>query len=500
MSVAPKPEPRTSSVAPIFPVAMAVAWILEAFLASGDPLPYLWRPLLITTAAAVLITGAAWALGGGRPVPQLIIGLGLLVFLKAWPLVGAVMAVLLWRLVVDALRRRAGRRPFRVQAAVQVVGLANLFGLALLGVAGLSLIFGGVGTSSTQAATRGSASPSAPNIYLILLDGYPRQDSLEALGIDNAEFIKDLGARGFAVASRSRTNYHDTTLTLTSMLNGRYLADLPELADSPGDRAGEYRLMNRALNGARLLNDLREHGYTILDSPSAYGPAEIFSADVHLTPGAINHFDLRILSRNFLGDALSILTPGLVDGWLRDGVTAPMRNVQAVAASGSGSPFFVFAHVLSPHPPFLFDAQGADPGVKACYADGCSRWTTERKVLGITAAEYARLLAGQISYLNGRLLGMVDRITDEDPTAVVILFGDHGIRFDAGVSLEYFRNFFAARTPGHGSLFPDDVSPVNVLTGIENAYLGTTFPIREYEAWESKGLLLNLSRWLPDPT
>jgi hypothetical protein len=89
----------------------------------------------------------------------------------------------------------------------------------------------------------------------------------------------------------------------------------------------------------------------------------------------------------------------------------------------------------------------------------------------------------------------------DDPGAIVILFGDHGIRLDAGVSVEYFRNFFAARTPGHPDLFPDDISPVNVLPLIENAYLGTTLPIHPYEAWESVNLLLlNLHRWLPDPT
>jgi hypothetical protein len=479
---------------------MAIAWILEAFLGSGDPLPHLWRPLLIATAAVVLITVVAWAAGGRRPVPLLIAGVLVLLFLKAWPLVGAVAAVVAWRVAVDAMRRRAGRPPFAVPAAIQIVRLANTFGLVLLVVALLSLAFGGIGGPAAQIRARGSATPSAPNIYVVLLDGYPREDSLEALGIDNAPFIHGLEARDFAVASRSHTNYHDTTLTLTSMLSGQYLAALPELADRPTDRAAEYRLMNRALNGARLLDDLRARGYTIIDSPSAYGPAELFSADVHMSTGTFNHFDERILSRTYLEDVLPVLMPGLVDDWRRDAVLAPMRSVGSVAEFHSASPLFMFAHVLSPHPPFLFDASGGLPEVEACYAAGCSRWTTERQVLGISPSAYRDLLAGQIQFVNGKVLEMVDRVAVQDPTAIIVLFGDHGIRFDAGVSVEYFRNFFAARTPGHKGLFPDDVSPVNVLTAIENAYLGTTFPIREYEAWESKGLLLNLSRWLPDPT
>jgi hypothetical protein len=500
MTVPDRPEGPSAFVAPLFPIAMAVAWILEAFAGSGDPLPHLWRPLLITTVAVAAITGVAWAAGRRRPLPLLMVGLVLLLFLKAWPLLGAVLAVVVWRAVVDVGRRRSRRPPMATPAAVQVVALANTFGIVLLVVAISSVALSGVEAIPAETVARGAPSASAPNIYFVLLDGYPRQDSLEALGIDNGAFIRDLEARGFAVAPRSHTNYHDTTLTLTSMLNGRYIAALPELADRPGDRPAEYRLTHRALNRARLLDDLRERGYVIINSPSAYGPATLFSADVKMSSDGINHFDERLLSRTYLGDALSILSPNLVDSWLRDAVLTPMRNVDAVAASHSDSPHFMLAHVLSPHPPFLFDATGGVPHVQACYASGCSLWTTELQVLGITRTQYVDLLAEQIQFVNRQILEMVDRIDAEDPDAAVILFGDHGIRFDAGVSVEYFRNFFAARTPGHEGLFPDDISPVNVLPMLENTYLGTTFSIREYEAWESKGLLLNLVRWLPDPT
>ena len=160
----------------------------------------------------------------------------------------------------------------------------------------------------------------------------------------------------------------------------------------------------------------------------------------------------------------------------------------------------MLAHVLSPHMPFLFDANGADPHVQACYASGCSVWTSERKVLGLSAEQYARLMDGQIRFLNSQILEMVDHLTADDPNAVIVLFGDHGLRFSTGVSTEYFRDFFAARMPGHPRLFPDDISPVNVLSTIENTYLGTELPMRDYEAWQSTGgLVLRLVRWLPDP-
>jgi hypothetical protein len=500
MSVAPEPNPHPASVAPIFPIAMAVAWVLQMFLGGGDPLVELWRPLLITAAATALISGATWVAGRGRPLPILVVGLLGLLFLKAWPLLGVILAVAIWRAALAFMRRRSGRPPLALPAAAHIVRLANTFSLILVTVLVVSLALTGAVSFPSQATSRGSADASAPNIYFVLLDGYPRQDSLEALDIENAAFVADLAKRGFSVGSRSRTNYHNTLLTLTSMFNGQYIADLPELSDPAGDFPAEERQLHRSLNDARLLDDLRSHGYEIVASPSPYGPAALFSAEVVMAHGSINHFDQRLLSRTFVGDLLSIVWPGLVDHWLQDATLAPIDDVESAAGDHSG-PHFMLAHVLSPHPPFLFDADGNPPKVQACYAAGCSLWTTERQVLGIPETEYRQLLSDQVHFLNGRLLDMVDRIVAEDPTGVVVLFGDHGIRFDAGVSVEYFRNFFAARTPGHTGLFPADVSLVNVLVAIENAYLATAFPIQPYEAWEIKGdTLLNLTRWLPDPT
>jgi hypothetical protein len=501
MSVAPKSNPHPASVAPIFPIAMAVAWVLQAFLGGGDPLVELWRPLLITAAATGLLSAAAWIAGHGRPLPILVVGLLGLLFLKAWPLLGAVLAVVIWRAALAFMRRRSGRPPLALPASAHIVSLANVFSLVLVAVLLASLALSGAVSFPPKETPRGSADASAPNIYFVLLDGYPRQDSLEALDIENAAFVAALADRGFDVASRSHTNYHNTLLTLTSMLNGQYLADLPELSDPAGAFPAEERQLHESLNGARLLDDLRSHGYEIIASPSPYGPAALFSADVVMAHGSINHFDQRLISRTFLGDLLSIVSPGLVDHWLQEATLAPIDDVESTAADHSPGPHFMLAHVLSPHPPFLFDADGDVPRVEACYAAGCSLWTAERAVLGIPETEYRNLLSDQVHFLNERLLDMVDRLVAEDPTGVVVLFGDHGIRFDAGVSVEYFRNFFAARTPGHASLFPADVSPVNVLVAIENSYLGTAFPIRPYEAWEIKGdTLLKLERWLPDPT
>ena len=97
-------------------------------------------------------------------------------------------------------------------------------------------------------------------------------------GSTTRPFVAALEQRGFSVAERSRTNYHNTLLTLDSMLNGDYLADLPELANPASDRPGEERQLHAALNSARLLDDLRARGYRIIDSPSPYSAQQRSSA------------------------------------------------------------------------------------------------------------------------------------------------------------------------------------------------------------------------------
>jgi hypothetical protein len=486
--------------APIFPVLLAVAWVLDTFAYNGDPLPHLWRPLIITGLGVTAIVGVVWVASRRRPLPSLIAGILVLLFLKAWPLLGAVVAIGVWRAAGAVGRRTRRGAPMPVPGAVQVTRLANAFGLVVLAVVLVSLIPRGVIGFMPSTAERGTPVAAAPNMYFVLLDGYPRADSLQALGIDNRAFIGELEERGFTTAKASHTNYHQTQLTLLSMFNGQYVADLPELSNPPTDRAAELRFINRAMGGTRLLDDLRSDGYAIIESPSAYGATTIFTADQLMRADGFNHFDHLLVVHTFLGELLSIVSPDLVDGWLREAVLAPMKDVASIAAGDDWGRKFMLAHVLSPHVPFLFDATGADPHVKACYAAGCSVWTAQTQVLGLSAADYRRLLEGQIRFLNAKILEMVDRVTADDPNAVIVLFGDHGLRFSTGVSTEYFRNFFAARTPGHPGLFPDDISPVNVLSMIENTYLGSELPMRDYEAWESKdGLVLRLSRWLPDP-
>ena len=51
-----------------------------------------------------------------------------------------------------------------------------------------------------------------PSVYVLLLDGYPRQDSLEDSGYDNGPFVAALSDLGFEVHADARSDYPRTEL------------------------------------------------------------------------------------------------------------------------------------------------------------------------------------------------------------------------------------------------------------------------------------------------
>jgi hypothetical protein len=85
------------------------------------------------------------------------------------------------------------------------------------------------------------------------------------------------------------------------------------------------------------------------------------------------------------------------------------------------SPKFVFAHVIAPHPPFVFDADGnpVQPNRDFGIHDGV--------VFGTTRAEYIAGYRDQLTYLNTRVLAAVDAIlAGSTTTPIIIIQGDHG--------------------------------------------------------------------------
>ena len=263
-----------------------------------------------------------------------------------------------------------------------------------------------------------------PDIYYLVLDGYGRADALQAAyGIDNEPFLSALRARGFLVAQRSTANYSSTEPALRSVLNMDY-------EHAPQDDISALRI---DINLVSLL--LRKLGYDYVLVPSGL-PATSASplADVTIDAGATqSELAARTLERSILGRVIqssrqetnSLLGDGVAS---LDGARLWQRHIrdslQAIGDIPAGDrPKFVFAHVLSPHPPYVFDRNGDVPSgtqmIDLADLEGANIWNSPN-------------FAGQLHYLNRLVLDLVNRIQARATRPpIIVISGDHGTaRFD----------------------------------------------------------------------
>ena len=321
-----------------------------------------------------------------------------------------------------------------------------------------------------------------PSMYVVLLDGYPALETLQdRFGFDAAPFASALEERGFDIADSSRSNYNRTLLTLSSMLHMQYVDSVDGLSESRDGFAAQNRQLTGAINAAPVPEMLDEAGYRTVSISSPYGEATVTTVDRVIHTGAMTLFEEQLLRYTAAGRWLIERWPGIVADQHRQGVLGVLDALRRVPVEEQ-SPVFTMAHVFSPHTPFVFNADGSPRPLLDCYPERCGITTPELDRLGIDAESYGAGLVAQTEYLNDQLLRTVDAIVAEDPDAVIVLYSDHGARYEEGPSEEHFQTFLAARTPGHGGLLDGQVSLVNLYPMLLNAYFGSDLASRDYRA------------------
>jgi hypothetical protein len=391
----------------------------------------LFRPLVVVTLVAavafVLIGGATrrWHLAAfAVALAMLAIGAAVLVFPLA-----AVWGFLTWRSMKqggswDATSRLT--RPMNVLVGVWFV-LATAVALAV----SLPRDIPVTGHVSVQ---------PGPNLYLILLDGYPRADTLQNyFNFDNRPFLDALEIRGFEVAERGGSHYPSTIQTVPTMMHMRPLKEL--LREEWDGSDAQYRRLWHLLNAAPVPAAYHAAGYTTYSIVSPAAALDWRTADVVLESPWLSNFESHFVSNGILRSVLQLDT---MHG------AAILDAFTYLEASAGESPRFVFAHIFSPHNPYVFAADGGP-------AKPCGHECTNHA--GPPNPTLADRLIGQLRFLNGRVLAALDHIIAVDPDGIVIVFSDHGLRRDRADMDEWFRTLFAAR--GHS--FPDDVTPLDLF-------------------------------------
>jgi hypothetical protein len=336
-----------------------------------------------------------------------------------------------------------------------------------------------------------------PDIYVILLDGYPRADVLaRKFGIDNSAFLDELKSLGLDVGTENHSNYVFTQLALASLFQMRYLDGVAGVAPLIGQPAAHANALRNAMVDSPTFAALRAAGYETITIQPGYEHASLRgAADRVLEHGETNDFERDVLKRTWLLDPLGWLIPTLITGPARDRVVHAFDDVSELAGAAHTQPTFTWVHLPAPHMPLIMDAAGValplDPRKDTDYANR----------FGMTNEEFAAAYAAELQYLNTRVLGAVRAVQAPSPhDRIIVILSDHGYTYDVEDTQARFGNLFAAFTPHDPGLLADTDTLVNLMPTLLNRYLGTDFPISadRYFLSPNQYDLLELTE-IPDP-
>ena len=318
-----------------------------------------------------------------------------------------------------------------------------------------------------------SALGYTPNVYYIILDEYTNSKVLKELfNFDNQDFISELESRGFHVDKNSHSNYPQTSLSVTSSLNMEYLN---YLADTVGIDSSDSTLRLKLWNDNKISKIFKSLNYTVVHTPIY--PNTITSHDYQLCPYSLLSGPFHIL----LWESTILYPP------LSDIPTEHSRTGQVLCKFSELSdlhnvieePFFVYAHFLSPHAPFVFGPNGEIKQPKKIIP---GNFTLEDK------NDYVE----QIQFINKKTIETIDTILLESTSPpIIILQGDHGTRSlftepssnwhhnpsDAAIQ-ERMSILNAYYLPDQNNeLIYDGITPVNSFRLILNEYFNGDFEL-----------------------
>jgi len=320
---------------------------------------------------------------------------------------------------------------------------------------------------------------SMPDVYYIILDGYGRQDILsEVYHLDENPLVDFLRKRGFYVAAASHSNYGQTSLSLASSLNIDYLDRLV----SVGPDAYDPTLTEGLIQNSAVMRFFKARGYKIIAFETGYAFTELRQADIFYAGSKwLNHYEEMLLK-----NTMAVI-------WLDSAAAEAHRNkIRAVfdnlkLAADVPGPKFVFAHIVIPHPPFVFDRNGNSVHPSGA-GDGQFYYGTRES--------YIEGYREQLIYANGLVEGAVSEILDGSKTPpIVIVQGDHGpgafVNFESLEDTcirERFSILNAYLLPNGGNelLYPE-ITPVNSFRVVFDASFGQDLPLLKdatyYSSW-----------------
>lgn len=256
-----------------------------------------------------------------------------------------------------------------------------------------------------------------PNVYYLVLDGYCSSNTLKKLfNFNNSNFNSELERIGFKINNEAHSNYSATIFSIASALNLDYIQNINN------DNLYQIDLHN-LISENSVSNLFKKNGYKYYLFDSGFGLKKKYANDEELIktssiilPSLFSTSDNDLYSTFINNSFLKVLNSSFFSRISLKNYSLKVLNVfqKLPLLSARKEKKFVFAHIISPHPPFLFD----EFGVSSAYGNDIQGKLWDEK-----------LYFSQLKFINHKVIEMVNQIIINDKgNKIIIIQGDHGSR------------------------------------------------------------------------
>jgi len=250
------------------------------------------------------------------------------------------------------------------------------------------------------------------DVYWLVYDRYGSDRSLRTLFDVENDLTPWLRERGFTALDDSHANYVATSLSMATTLNMTHLEELTGIPAT--SESSSYDPVYGRLQGSLVTRQFQALGYRYVHLGSWWNPTRTDgTADRNYNPDGVNDFTAVLFETSALPLAVEAL------GWEEEPPSEHTKHVKhnTIALDtldrlrGEGGPKFVLAHVLLPHPPYVFDSDG--------------RPMTAEEAAALEDKDAGRR---QLAYTNTRIKAFLEGLLalPEDQQPIVILQADEG--------------------------------------------------------------------------
>ena len=280
----------------------------------------------------------------------------------------------------------------------------------------------------TLATNGANTAAGKPDIYYIVMEDYASQSQLkDQFNFNDTDFTNYLTGNGYYTNPDAHQNYPYTTMSIASTLNAGYDADIiNKYKDATSQTIVPY---HRAIQYSSVVSTLKNLGYSYDEIGTWYettnrGPLadNFYLNDRRLTLfGHLTYIDGFTQSQmseslfwRFLENGVSLgrFTLGHYQGegqvQLTGDALGTLKNLVDQPAGGR----FIFAHLIIPHEPYYFNADGS---INSDSGSDDNGETIKQKYVN------------QVQYINDQMKQILSSIkTNSGGKAIVVLQSDEG--------------------------------------------------------------------------